>query len=276
MNLLRSVERFAFDDVTDPYGVGSPMKGRLSVFDDEKSSGVSTRRRVLETLPSYVMYPTMCVTHNGVIYIVGEGNYDRHRDVTIRIKYPVIPCDTASYIASVEEILSNTVTTTPTYAFYDPSRNAVADSETTFPVSIFSVLMPAYENISVRDILVYDGKYFRVRSVGFIDGAGFQVVEANLVEDPLQSMTFEQKSGYDPITESMVTGASYPSTVTFVESIYYNYIHKNERFVDVQPGDKVITSVLAVVPKSGDMFDDFKVLSVSTVGTSTYACHCRL
>ena len=52
MNLSKAVERFTLETLSDPYGVGGTIKGHLSVFDDEKSSGPTSRRRIIETLPT--------------------------------------------------------------------------------------------------------------------------------------------------------------------------------------------------------------------------------
>lgn len=276
MRLLNSVKRFAFDDITDPYGIGSTIKGRFSVFDDEKSSGVSTRRRILETPPSYTMYSTYCVAHNGSIYVVGAPSYDRHRGEVIRIKYPVIPCDKAYKIATVRQILTNTVTVVPTYAYLDHSRNTVADSETSFPVPIFSAIMSDYEDIGKGHVIFSGNEYYRARSQGLVDGAGFKTAEVSLVENAVQTMSFVQSAGYDPVTEQVVAGTTYADTTVFVESAYYNYVHTSGRFTKIVAGDKIITAVLAVTPKPGDSFGSYRVVAVETIDTNTHSCQCRL
>ena len=128
MNLAKSVERFTLETVTDPYGVGAPIAGHLSVFSDEKSSGEATRRRVFETSTAYTMYSSNCISHSGQVYIVGQPNYDYHKGAAIRAKYPVIPVDETCYIQNIGDIVSGTSPTKTVYAFLFRDRSPVADS----------------------------------------------------------------------------------------------------------------------------------------------------
>lgn len=275
MNLSKSVERFTLEELTDPYGVGSPMYGHLSVFEDEKSSGVATRRRIIETLPTYTMYSTGCVSHSGTVYIVGDSNFDYHKGAVVRVKYPAIPCDAEFKIASILQILTNTVTTRVSYISISQDKNAVADSETSFATTMYTAFMPSFESIGKRDILISGSLYFRVKSDPWVDGAGFKNVSAVLLSSPLTSLTFTRISGYDPITDTIVNGAAYPNTPVFIEDAYYSYENNSERYQQLKPGDKNITIKPSVTPKSGDIIGSYKALTIDSLTDGTFSCHCR-
>lgn len=275
MNLSNSVKRFTLESFTDPYGTGAAILGHLSVFDDEKSSGTSTRRRILETLASYTMFSTNCVAHNGVNYIVGRPNYDYHKGAVVRVKYPIIPSDYSYKVASILQILTNTVTSTVTYAFLYQTKNAVADSETSYAVTTLTAFFQGLEAVSKGQILVSGSTYYRVKSDPYIDGAGFLNAEVLLVTTPIQTVTYTQVSGYNPTTDTITNGTSYPNTKVFVEDAYYSYQHNSERYNQLKPGDKNITFKPSITPKVGDLVGAYKILTVDALSDSSFSCHCR-
>ena len=275
MNIRTAVERFTVETLTDPYGIGGTIKGRISVFDDEKSSGVSTRRRILETLPTYAMFSSNCVTHSTVTYIVGKPSYDYHRGMEVRVKYPIIPCDTSFKVATILQVLTATLPVTNAYAFLSPAKNAVADSETSFAVSMLTAYFQELEAVSKGQVLVTGSQYYRVKSDAVIDGAGFKTAEVVLLSNPVQTVTFTVKTGYDPVTDTITNGTSYAGTKVFVEDAYYAYEHTSERYTALKPGDKNITFKPSVTPKTGDIVGAYKILSVDVLSDGSFSCHCR-
>lgn len=276
MNLVKTVKRFCTETVSDPYGIGSSIQGRFLVFDDAKSSGESSRRKLFETPPSFVMYSTNCINYENETYIVGKPNYDYYKESLIRIKYSCIPSDQNFKIASILEILTNTVTSRVTYSHLEQTKNAVADSETSFAVSIFTAYLPELEDIIKGDILFSGSTYYRVKSDPWIDGAGFKNVEAILLDHPVETVVYTQISGYDPITESVTNEAVFNNTKIFNEDAYYCYEHNSERYTKIKPGDRSITFKPSVVPKTGDKIGGYKILSVDTLIDGSYSCHCRI
>lgn len=275
MNVRNSVTRFAQETVIDPYGIGGSLKGHLVIFDDEKSSGVSSRRRIFESLPTYVMYSSNCIQHNGQVYIVGEPNYDYHKGYAVRAKYVAIPCDREYKIASITEILTNTVTSTVSYIFVSKNRLAVADSEESSSVTILEAIMPSLEDIKQGDVIFTGDSYYRVKSTPYIDGVGFKCVEVIELDSPVKSLTFTQEAGYDPVTDTIVNSAVHPNTPAFVEDSYYFYDNTSQRYTELKPGDKTITIKPPATPKAGDLIDAYKILSVDHNDTS-FSCHCRV
>lgn len=274
MNLLKSIDRFTTDTFSDPFGTGGSLKGKLSVYDDEKSSGESTRRRLLETLPTYAMFSSNCVSLGGQAYIIGSPNYDFHKGTATRIKYPVIPCE-AYKLSSVLQILNGTIPVNNVYAALDQTKNSVADSETSFAVTVLTAFFQSLESVSKGQILSKGNSYYRVKSDAYVDGAGFKNAEIILLSSPVKSVTYTQISGYDVITDAIVNGSSFANTAVFVEDAYYCYDHSSERFSQIKPGDKNITFKPAVTPKAGDTVGGYKILSVDVLSDTSFSCHCR-
>lgn len=275
MNLSKAVERFTLETLSDPYGVGGTIKGHLSVFDGEKSSGPTSRRRTIETLPTYTMFSTNCVSHAAGVFIVGAPSYDFHKGTVVRAKYTAIPCDDQFKIASINQILTDTVTTRVSYISIDQYKSSVADSETSYAVTEYTAYMPDLESIGKGNVLITGSTYYKVKSDPWIDGAGFKNVSVILLTSPLRTSVFTQTSGFNPVTETMVAGTTYTSTKMFVEDAYYCYEHTSERYSQLEPGDKNITFKPSVVPKAGDIVDVYKILTVDAVSDGTYSCHCR-
>ena len=276
MNLAKSVDRYTSETLTDPYGIGGSIKGKFSVFDDEKSSGVATLRRVLETLPTYTMYSSNCVKHNDTVYIVGSPSYDFHKNYAVRVKYPVIPCPKTYFLGTVKELIDDNYSKDDVFAFVDLSRAAVADSETTDAVNILVAYLPALQAINKGDILFNSTEFYRVKGFSVIDGAGFQNVELTQLDTPLNIVTFTQKSGYDVATDSIVNATVLTGTTVFIEDAYYYYDRTSSRYNKIEPGDKNITLSVELIPKAGDTIGDYKILSVDTTYGGAYSCHCRL
>ena len=274
MNIQKAIDRFTTDTFSDPSGIGGSLKGRLSVYDDEKSSGESTRRRLLETLPTYAMFSSNCVSLSGQAYIVGSPNLDFHRGVAIRIKYPVIPCE-AYKVSSILQILTSTVPSSSVYVALDQTKNSVADSETSSAVTIMKAFFQSLESVAKGQVISKGGSYYRVKSDAYIDGAGFKNAEVILLSSPVRAVTYTQISGYDVVTDSIVNGASFVNTTVFVEDAYYCYDHTSERHSQVKPGDKNITFKPSVTPKAGDTIGEYKILSIDILPNTSFSCHCR-
>lgn len=52
MNLHQVTAKYMTETFIDPYGVGASFKGAIRPFAEVTNSGPSSRRRILETLPS--------------------------------------------------------------------------------------------------------------------------------------------------------------------------------------------------------------------------------
>ena len=275
MNLHATVSKLAWSKFIDPYTPTATLAGSVRPFAEMTNSGPSTRRRVLETPPDEVMFTDRVLSDGKEIFLAGAANYDFWREEVIRIKYPVLPCDFTFKIATMLQILTNSLPSRNAYAYPHFTKGPVLDSESSKVFSAFTLYTSSIETIVKGNVVVQGSKYYRVRSDPHLDGAGFQVAEVILVADPVQSLTYVRQTGYNPSTDTITNGGS--STVTtFVEDAYISYDHTSERYADLKPGDKNITfKPTGGAPKAGETVGNYRILTLDTLSDTTFSCHCR-
>lgn len=274
MNLKKTIQRFNTEVFSDVYGVGSNFKGKVSVFNEVTNSGESSRRRILETLPSVTIPVSRAVNGNGENYILGFVNYDSWRGEILRHKYPILPVSTTSKIATIYQIITNTVPATLYYGQPSFTREVSLELQDSDKINSFSFFFPNNTPVT-RDSVIVHGttNYYRVRDVPYIDNAGFLAADVILLDSPVQTLLFKSDGGYDPITDTIALASS-QSITCFVEEAYFSYTHTSERFQKLEAGDKAITIKPTATPKAGDNIGGYEILSVESVNSAFY-CHCR-
>lgn len=275
MNLHQVTAKYMTETFIDPYGVGASFKGAIRPFAEVTNSGPSSRRRILETLPNVTIPADSTIRHGGVTYIVGGKNTDYWRNEEIRWKYPILPCDLTVQVGSVAQILAGSLSAKLYYCYPHFVRGTIMDTESSEVWSNFSLYCSMSVPMNRKTVVLSsEGKYYRMRSAPFFDGAQFQVAEALELDNPLRSLVYVRATGYDPITDMIVTGSS---TVTpcFVEDAYLAYDHTSERHAYLEPGDKTITLKPAQAVRAGETIGEFKVLTIDTDADGCSVCHCR-
>lgn len=275
MNLHNVVARYQTETFTDPYGLSPALTGAIRPFAEVTNSGPSSRRRILETLPGVTIPTDSAVRHGGVTYIVGGKNVDYWRNEEIRWKYPILPCDLTMRTGSVAQILASTLPAKIYYCYPHFVRGSVLDTESSEVWSNFSLYCSMAVPLNRNSIILTSaGKYYRLRSAPFFDGAQFQVAEALELDAPLQSLTYVRNTGYDPVTDTITSGGS---TVTpcFVEDAYLAYDHTSERHAHLEPGDKTITLKPAQPVRAGETVGEYKILTIDMDADGCSVCHCR-
>ena len=273
MNLHKTVEKFSTETLTDPYTPGASFKGAIRPFTESTNSGPSSRRRVLETTPAVTMFSNYVIQHGNTVYVVGGKNIDNWRGQQIRIKYPILPCDTASRIATVMQILTATIPSRVVYAHPHYAKRAASADEDSEVDSRFYLYMSQAETISKGKIVVQGSRYYRVNSDPYLDGALFQVVEALQLEAPVQTLTYVKATGYNPATDTITNGTT-ASVTAFVEDAIFAYDHTSERHAQIEPGDRNITFTHTSAPVAGDTIGGYKILTIDAI-SGGFSCHCR-
>ena len=274
MNLLDTVTRFSSTTCSDPYAAGTPFKATLRKFSDSTNSGPASRRRVLVTEPSVTMFNTRVISADGTAYIVGGANRDQWRGASVRIKYPIIPADLTFQAATILQVITSSIPSRLIYMSPSYAKGTVADEESSAMHSNFYVICSQYETLSKGQILKQGSKYYRIKNNPYLDDAQFQVVEAVLLESPLQTLTFVKNAGYNPATDTITNGTS-ASISAFVEDAYLAYDHTTERYQSLKPGDKNITIAPAQAPVARDKIGDYLIMTIETLAGPAYSCHCR-
>lgn len=274
MNLLDTVTKFSTVTCSDPYGAEESFSAALRKFSDSTNSGPASRRRILVTAPSVTMFSTKVISAAGTNFIVGGVNRDMWRGVEVRVKYPLIPADLTFQAATIHQVLTSVVPSRLLYMAPSYAKGTVADEESSTMHSNFYVICSQYETLSKGQILKQGSKYYRIKNNPYLDDAQFQVVEAVLLESPLQTLTFVKNAGYNPATDTITNGTS-ASISAFVEDAYLAYDHTTERYQSLKPGDKNITIAPAQAPVARDKIGDYLIMTIETLAGPAYSCHCR-
>ena len=274
MNLRDTVTRFATETCSDPYGVGAAFNAALRKFSDSTNSGPASRRRILVMSPDVSMFSPRVIRVAGLDYIVGGPNKDQWRGEVIRVKYPLIPADLTFQVGSIRQVITNALPARLIYMSPSYAKGTVADEESSAMHSNFYVICSQYETLAKGQILKQGSKYYRIKNNPYLDDAQFQVVEAVLLESPLQTLTFVKNAGYNPATDTITNGTS-ASISAFVEDAYLAYDHTTERYQSLKPGDKNITIAPAQAPVARDKIGDYLILTIETLSGPAYSCHCR-
>lgn len=273
MNLHRTVERFAVDPFVDPYNPTNILRGAVRPFNDVTNSGPSTRRLILETAPSETMFAKSIVTRDGAPFIAAAPNPDYWRGEKLRIKYPLLPCS-AGKIGTVLQAITNTVPTTAVYCYpHYTKRQSVVAQESDWS-SEFSLFLSPTEAVTKGQLFIQGNTYYHIRSVPYIDGAGFLVAPASLLDTPVRTLTLTPTQAYSPASDT--TPAGTPETVTaFVEEAFLAYDNTSERYTTLKPGDKTITIKPIMTLKVGYLIGSYKVLSIDVGAGGESMCLCR-
>lgn len=274
MNLFKVVEKYMTEVFTDPASTAS-IRGAVRPFAEVTNSGPASRRRILETAPATIMFPSYTVRVGGQIYVVGGKNVDFHHDTPIRNKYPILPSDAVMRVGTVAQAISGTTPTANVYGYLHYVKGSVIDSQDSKIVSNFSIYGSHSDITFARDkVVLCDGKYYKIRSTPYYDGSLFTVAESIELDSPLQTMALTRSTGYDPVADTILSGSTESMTV-FVENAYFAYDHTSERYAELKPGDKTITIVSATRPKVGDTIGKFRILTIDDAADGSFVCHCR-
>jgi len=282
MDLRNAAARFMTTVFTDAYDpTASVIRGSIKIFDEVTRSGPSSRRRILEVLPSTEIYVSSVVkTASGQVFVVGARNVDEWRGFEIRHKYPILPCDLTVKIGTTLQVLAGTLPAKTIYGYPSFVKGTTVSSESSNISANFYIYLSKAETPTKGLIVVEGGKYYRIRSTPYVDGAGFLVVDANLIDlgdglSPVQTLNWVTPStGYDPATDTVTNVAPLAISV-FVEDAHLHYDFSSERYAGLKPGDWTITVQPAVVAKAGDRIGAYRVLSVDTELDGSKTCYCR-
>jgi len=254
------------------------FSGQIGTFADSTRSGPATPRRVLSISPN-VTIPARRVIKmvaSGRIFLVGILNEDYWEDTVIREKYPLIPVENQAEIGTVGEHLADSGLSTDIFMFTSYVRRVFLEAESSSFYAGYETYFSAYETIANDSVIKLGTDYFRIKTHQSLDGAGFNMCEAVMLEDPWATVTYTSKvAPYDPVTDA------YPPTThaglaAFVEPTRFNFLVTYPAFEKIEPGDKTISILKSdiTVAKVGDTIDTRKVLAVRDLDTY-WALHCR-
>lgn len=277
MDLIDVVREFATVSFNNPLAedpTETVVMGKVSPFNEVTNSGSAAQRRIIETPPDQIVPEERILQlPSGQIFIVGHGSEDYWDTKVIRIKYPALPTDTKGSYGTIGSILAEEelkeLFVVPHFVRRDTDEKVRSDY-----LASYQLQFSSFNTMNKGEVLVWKGKYFRVRMDSSIDTAGFGISESLLLEDPVSTITVTPEGAFDPVTETM-SGGEPKEIKVFTEEIGEDYIHEHPAFTKPKAGDKAISVLKSdMVPTIGTDLGEYKVLSIEDRGDFT-TCHCR-
>ncbi len=271
MMTLADASRF-FDDqtFTDTNGTAT-FAGQILPFTDSVRSGASTKRRILDVDSDVTIPIGNTITEaSGRVYIVASVNEDYFQGDVIRAKYAIAPVSDTYAIRTIGQTLGSAGGTTGVYALPSYIRRVIFEEQSGYSGG-FEIYMSPYYSAVQNMILYGNGRYYRTREKSRIDDVGFTVVEAVEIDDPISTVTVQQKGTVmDPATDDYVAAAPITGVSVFMEHIEVNYLHEALGFVRLEAGDRAISFLKSVVTTIdvGEMVGDYLVKAVSDEDTA--------
>ncbi len=276
MQLKDTVAFFSTETFTDVFSSVITFKGKINPFSEVANSGASSQRRILETTPLVTIpQARVIVSPTGEKFIVAAANQDYWNGSAIRNKYPILPVSTMGEVGSIGEILAGAPSDSEVYTYPYFVRREIDEESRSDYLSGYEVYFSQVKSFERSSILTLGAKTFRMRTDTWIDGAGFAVSQALLLEDAFQTFDIKTERGeYNAVTDS------YPETPVnsvdcFVEYLQEGYEFVTPSFTKIEVGDKAI-SVLKADATMGinDLIGDYRVQSIREFSTWV-TCQCR-
>lgn len=276
MELHDAVTMFCTETFVDAFDSGITFRGKVNPFAEVSNSGPASQRRILET-PVAEVIPTerVVISPAGEKFLVADVNIDFWRGTAVRYKYPILPVDVMGSVGTIGETLAGTQSDQHVYAYpYFVRRESDEEEQSDF-FSGYEVSFTRQKDFERSSVLSLDGRYYRLKTDSWVDGAGFRVAQAVLLEDPMQTLSaVVNGTVYDSVTDSY-TAASAVDVDCFVEPLRVDYEFVSPAFVDIKQGDKAISILKTdLTVKVNDAIGAFKVLSVRDKET-WWTCHGR-
>ena len=130
--------------------------------------------------------------------------YDYYRGNAVRVKYQIVPCSGSFKVCSASQVITDSLPASVVYSSLRKIESSVVAVESPFSSIRVLATFQNLESVAKGQILVTGSDYYRVMSDSYIDGAGFKVAEAILLNSPVGVVHFYSSSGYDVTTDAIV------------------------------------------------------------------------
>lgn len=276
MRLKDTVNMFATETLIDVFNPTTTFKGKINPFSEIANSGAASQRRILETPPAEVIPALRIIqTPSSEKFIVAALNYDYWFNEVIRHKYPILPVDAVGELGSIGQLLVATPADAAVYTYPYFARREIDEAERSDYLSGYELYFASVKHFVRGSVLTLGTQTFRLKTDTWIDGAGFSVAQAILLESPFQTFDIEsQKEIYNPTTDTYAK-VDVPAVSCFVEPLKQDYEFVSPAFTPIEEGDKAI-SLLKTSATVGvnDLIGTYRVLSFRDFGT-WITCQCR-
>jgi len=276
MRLKDTVTMFSTETFIDVFNPETTFKGKINPFAEVANSGAASQRRILETATTTTI-PALRIVQapSSEKFIVAALNYDYWFDEVIRHKYPVLPVDNLGELGSIGQLLATSPADAAVYSYPYFVRREIDEAERSDYLSGYELYFASVKQFVRGSVLTLGGQTFRLKTDTWIDGAGFSVAQAILLESPFQTFDIEsQKEIYNSATDSYAK-VDVPSVPCFIEPLKQDYEFVSPSFTPIEEGDVAISLLKAAATVGvNDLIGTYRVLSIRDFST-WITCQCR-
>lgn len=252
MDLKDAARYFDKDSVYDGYSGALLFVGHTKPHDDHTSSGATSRRRTLTTLPANAAPARGVVTLYGERWLVGSNNPDTYHGAQIRRNFDLKKSTgLMKLLTPGQACLSGSGT--DFYVHKEYFKDMVDPLTTADYDVMWNIFCPLNEAVIKGSFLREGSTIFRVRNA-------YSTVELlNIAEtdqfdsDALQSVTFGANAGFNLITDAPTAAAVTTTVIQTDVPKYYQF--RTEQEAERKPGDRtVFVAKSAITPKVSATF----------------------
>ncbi len=259
MNLSDAVGVFNKTSFTDIDGDNSFL-AQVLPFEDNVRSGPTSRRHILEVMPSVTVPDVVIDTTSDQVYLVAFGSSDSFLGDKIRNKYPIIASESSYTLLSLYDLLAETSVDTiracVNYARREPSEDSINN------FGGFLGIIPQSE-YALAGMIIYTGSlYYRVVEDSYQDYIGIPTFEAIRMPDAIKTLDVTSGQTYDPVDE-VYTGGTVSALRCVVEAREKSFDMLREDASDIETGDVTISTLHTFL--DDDILEGYDILSVKVV-----------
>lgn len=225
----------AFNDMvcSDGYSGVRLFLGQLGLFDDTKRDSEVAGRRIISLAPSVVPPVRRVIAAAGTRFILGHGNSDDYRGITIRIGYVAQEATYLAQVRTLEQVCRNQSGFTA-YAGRAWVKDLAYSEQDSNKVPEYHFHFALSEPV-VPDLLVlFENRLNLVRAVNYGVG-GTLVATCDQMDEPVVETASVLVGTYDPITDT-TTGS--PVSVRVVRMRWQSlFAYKTSIAPKFGPGD---------------------------------------
>ncbi len=277
MDLKDAARFFDKDPVYDGYSSALLFYGHTSPHDDHTSSGATSRRRTLTTVPTNTAPARGVVLLYGERWLVGSNNPDTYYGAQIRRNFDLKKSTgLMKLLTPAQACLSASGTDFYAHKEYfkdtlDPMSSADVDTQ-------WNIFCPTNEAVVKGSFLREGTTVYRVRNI-YPTIELLHVAETDQFDaDALQAVAFVSTGAIDPLTDLPAAIAISTTGIQTDQPKYYQF--RLEAEAERKPGDRTVFVAKSVTtPTVGAIFTmlskSWRVLSIVSEGDA-WALQARL
>ncbi len=244
MRLKNISKHFNKDKVYDGYSNAYLFLAHNSAHDDHSSSGATSRRRTMRTVPGTAPPARNVVKIYADYWLVGAFNTDAYDGAEVRQKYDLKKSTGLMTLLSPAAACAGSAGTDfhAQKEFYRDVPNPLTESDLD---TMYNIFCPANETVTKGAFLRQAGRLYRVRNP-YATVDGYIVAETDQLDpDALQTVVFTTNGARDLATDKRPVISTSVQVIQTDDSKFYRFADEVES--DRKPGDRTVFSPTAAL-----------------------------